>query len=129
MCFQQATGVAADSDLKYIEMRDNIMNIASQRISMISPTPMDIDAVNQQGGDEGGDIWNFGPPGISWEEPQMNQYQPAYDIDSVVKGGGKGFGKGKGKGDGSCHICGQFGFWSRECPSNPKGGGKVKRVW
>ena len=38
----------------------------------------------------------------------------------------RGFGKGKRKGDGSCHTCGQFGHWSRECPSNPKGGGKGK---
>ena len=47
-----------------------------------------------------------------------------FEINSVGKGKGKGFGKGKGKGDGSCHICGQMGHWSRECPSNPKGKGK-----
>ena len=28
-------------------MRDKIMNIANQRVSMVTPTPMDIDAVNQ----------------------------------------------------------------------------------
>ena len=55
----------------------------------------------------------------------MNQYSPACDIDSVVKGGGKGFGR-KGNGNGSCHICGQFGRSSRECPSNPKEVGKGK---
>ena len=62
MCFQQAsvTGVEQDSEIKYTDLRDKIMNIASQRVSMITPTPMDIDAVNQQGGDEWGDhsIWN-----------------------------------------------------------------------
>ena len=58
-------------------------------------------------------------PCMGWEESQY-----VYDIDSAGKGNGKGFGKGKGKGDGSCHICAQFGHWSRECPSNPKGGGK-----
>ena len=72
MCFQQATGVSADSEVKYIELRDEIMNIANQRMCMITPTPMDIDAVNQQGGDEWGafgGLWNYGPPGMSWEEP------------------------------------------------------------
>ncbi len=75
MCFQQATGVSAESEVKYIELRDKIMNIANRRMSMITPTPMDIDAVNQQGGDDWyGDIWpnaisNYGPPGKSWEEP------------------------------------------------------------
>ena len=59
------------------------------------------------------------PPGMGWEDPQ-----DAYDIDSVGKRHGEGFGKGKGKGDGSCNICGQFGHWSRECPSNLKRGGK-----
>ena len=45
MCFQQATGVSADSEVNYIELRDKIMNIANQRMSMITPAPMDIDAV------------------------------------------------------------------------------------
>ncbi len=67
-----------------------------------------------------------GPPGIVYEDPfpPVNQYQ--YEIDSVGshKGSGKDFGWRKGKGDGSCIICGQFGHWSRECPSNLKRGGK-----
>ena len=136
MCFQQAslTGVQEDSEKQYLELRDKILNIASQRVSMITPTPMDIDALTHgpcppSMADEWGDIWNYGPPGINWEEPQgsnaVNQYNQ-YEIYSVVNaiGGGKGFGKGTGKGDGSCNICGQFGHWSRECPSNTKGGGK-----
>ena len=56
--------MSADSEVKYTELRDEIMNIANQRMSMITPTPMDIDAVNQQRGDDWeafGDIWNYGP--------------------------------------------------------------------
>ncbi len=60
MCCQQATGVSADSEVKYIELRDKIMNIANQRMSMTTPTPMDIDAVNQQGGSERNDMWGYG---------------------------------------------------------------------
>ena len=128
MIFQQASGNSQTQDENhYKDLRDKIINIAGQRMSMITPTPMDIDALNHANeGDDYGDIWNYGPPGVSWEDtfPPIGQYQ--YEIDSVgnFKGGGKGFTKGKGKGDGSCHICGQFGHWSRECPSNPKGGGK-----
>ena len=51
MCFQQAAGVSADSDVKYDGLRDKIINIASQRVSMITPTPMDIDIVKQQSGE------------------------------------------------------------------------------
>ena len=36
MCFQQATWVSADSDVKYIELRDKIMNITNQQMSMIT---------------------------------------------------------------------------------------------
>ena len=72
MCFQQATGVSADSEVKYIALRHEIMNIANQRVSMITPTPMDIDAVNQQGGSEWNDMWGYGgmpPTGMGWEVP------------------------------------------------------------
>jgi len=128
MIFQQASGMSVTQDENYYkELRDKIINIAGQRVSMITPTPMDIDALNHANEmDDYGDIWNYGPPGVTWEDtfPPVGQHQ--YEIDSVgnFKGGGKGFTKGKGKGDGSCHNCGQFGHWSRECPSNPKGGGK-----
>ena len=57
MCFQQATGVSADSEVKYHELRDKTMNIANQRMSMITPTSMDIDAVNQPGR-SGPSIWS-----------------------------------------------------------------------
>ena len=96
MCFQQSTGVSADSEVKYTELRDKIMNIANQRMSMITPTPMDIDAMNQQGGSEWNDMWGYGgmpATGMGWEDPQY-----AYDIDSVGKGNGKGFGKGRREG-------------------------------
>ena len=39
MCSHQATGVSADSGVKYIELRDKMVNIASQRISMITQHP------------------------------------------------------------------------------------------
>ena len=47
VCFQQAslTGVQEDSEKQYSELRDKILKIASQRVSMITPTPMDIDAL------------------------------------------------------------------------------------
>ena len=67
-------------------MRDKIMISASQRVSMVTPTPMDIDAVRDQhvedGGEDWGSIWDYGsgPPG--WEESQFD-----YGIQSVGKGG------------------------------------------
>ncbi len=47
LCFRQALCVKMREELQYIEMRDKIMNLASQRISMVTPSPMDIYAVNQ----------------------------------------------------------------------------------
>ena len=70
MCFQQASGLSVVQDTHYyIELRDKIINIAGQRVSMITPTPMDIDALTHgpcppSMADEWGDIWNYGPPGI-----------------------------------------------------------------
>ena len=68
MCFQQAsvTWVEQDSETKCIELRDKIMNIANQHVYMITPTPMDIDALNRQSEEDWGDIWNSGPPGMIW---------------------------------------------------------------
>ena len=61
MCFQQATEAADPTDLEYNEMRDKIMNIANQRVSMVTPTPMDIDAVRDQHVEGGGEDWgSFG---------------------------------------------------------------------
>ena len=107
------------------------MSMAGQRVSMSTPVPMDIGALTHgpcppSMVDEWGEFWNQGPQGMSmgYEEPHSYQHQNIYDIDSVGKGFQKGKGFGKGKGDGSCHICGQMGHWSRECPSNPKGKGK-----
>ena len=121
MCFQQATGISTEAATqeKYEELRDKVMGMAGQRVSMVTPTPMDIGALHQ--GEESWECWNPSGMGMNYEDPGY-EYQNAYDIDSVGKGFQKG--KGKGKGDGSCHICGQMGHWSRECPSNPKGFGK-----
>ncbi len=47
MCFQHATGVSAVQDMQYYsELRDKIINKARQCVSMITPTPMEIDALN-----------------------------------------------------------------------------------
>ena len=110
ICFQQATGISSEAATqeKYEELRDKVMGMAGQRVSMSTPAPMDIGALTQ--GNEWGEFWNQGPPGMSmsYEEPHSYQYQNVYDIDSVGKGFQKGKGFGKGKGDGSCHICGKW---------------------
>ena len=85
------TGVSADSDVKYIEMKHKIVNIANQRISLVTPTPMDIDAVDQQGGDERSNIWNYEPPGTSWEEQREEQARG----QGHLKGSGLGRGRGR----------------------------------
>ena len=74
-------------------MRNEIMSIANQRKFMITPTPVDIDAVNQQAGTEWNEMWGHEymlRPGMGWEDPQN-----AYDIDSVGKGDANSFGKRK----------------------------------
>ena len=43
--------------MQYKEMRDKIMNIANQRVSMVTPMPTDIDAVREHGGEDGGEDW------------------------------------------------------------------------
>ena len=73
MCFQQATGTAKPEEMQYNEMRNKITNIAIQRVSMITPTPMDIDAVRDYGGEDGGEDWG-------WEESQIG-------FQAVGKGG------------------------------------------
>ncbi len=61
ICFQQATGISSDAapQEKYEELRDKIMSMAGQRVSMSTPVPMDIGALSQ--GDEWG---NFGIPQV-----------------------------------------------------------------
>ena len=94
MCSQQASGIGKPIGSTYNEMRDKIMNIANQRVSMITPTPMDIDAVRGYGGEDGGEDWGWGPGPYGWEDSQFDQF------------GVQAVGKGKGKGNGSCHNCG-----------------------
>ena len=58
ICFQQATGISSEAATqdKYEELRDKVMGMAGQRVSMTTPVPMDIGAVNQQGVEDWGDI-------------------------------------------------------------------------
>ncbi len=105
ICFQQATGISSEAATqeKDEELRDKIMSMAGQRVSMSTPVPMDIGALTHgpcppSMVDEWGEFWNQGPQGMSmgYEEPHSYQYQNIYDTDSV----GKGFQKGKGFGRG-----------------------------
>ena len=47
ICFQQATGISSEAATqeKYDELRDKIMSMAGQRVSMGTPVPMDIGAL------------------------------------------------------------------------------------
>ena len=92
ICFQQATGISSEAATqeKYDELRDKIMSMAGQRVSMSTPVPMDIGALTHgpcppSMVDEWGEFRNQGSPGMSmsYEEPHSYQYQNVYDIDSV----------------------------------------------
>ena len=50
------------------------MNIANQRVSMLTPTPMDIDAVREQNLEDGAEDWGCGPGPQGWEEFQFDQF-------------------------------------------------------
>ena len=101
--FQQELGTSSEAATQeqYEELRDKIMSMAGQRVSMSTPVPMDIGALTHgpcppSMVDEWGEFWNQGPQSMStgYEKPHSYQYQNIYDIDSVRKGfqKGKGFG-------------------------------------
>ena len=52
-------------DMNYNEIRDKVMNIANQSVSMVTPAPMDIDAVRESHGEGGGGDWGWGPGPLS----------------------------------------------------------------
>ena len=75
----------AGSMLKYTEVRDKVMSIASHRAQMATPTPMEISKVGEdRGGDDGEEE--------AWHE---------YDVDVVGK-------------DVVCHRCGGWGHFARD---------------
>ena len=76
---------------------------------MVTPTPMDIDAVREYGGEDEGEDWG-------WKGSQVDQYG-IQAVGKVPKGG-----------NGSCHTCGQFCvvFQGVSKQHGRREGGKVK---
>jgi len=94
--------------VKYDIIRDKVVTVASRRIQMSQPTPMDIGEVNgEQYGPE--NYWGYGK-GQELENGEG-------EIDLV---------KGQGKGT-QCYRCSGYGHMARDCATEkgqPKGQGK-----
>ena len=92
----------AGEDLKYREVRDKVMSIASHRAQMATPTPMDIGRVGDYHYD-----YNDG------EFEQWGETGPELDVDAVGASV-------------VCHRCGGWGHMARDCPTPDTKGSKGK---
>ena len=88
--------------LKYKEVRDKVMSIASHRAQMTIPTPMDVGWVGEPGAEAGEEEWD---------------HNFEFDVDAVSR-------------TPICYRCGGSGHLARDCPTpegkGPKGKGKTK---
>ena len=98
----------AGEDLKYKEVRDKVMSIASHRAQMATPTPMD-----------SGWVGDWQCDHESGEHEHWTHTGQQLEVDAVGRAV-------------ICHRCGGWGHMARECPTpdgkGPKGKGKGKSV-
>ena len=111
-----------ESDIEYSKIRDKVMSLASHRIQLSSPTPMDIGAVNN------------GSRQCNHEQASNHGYEQAWNQDVNNWNGESeleiGQVKGYGKGNMQCYNCQGYGHIAKDCqqPRQPKGYGKGQQA-